>query len=90
MSPFFTRNPVSFGLQQGRYCTIYNAYHAVIATTLLITWPFAMEGAAGNQWVTVPVELTLGGTCRDYGNGNFCPGCTYDWLIFNLRRSFQM
>ncbi|CAM9611650.1 unnamed protein product [Scytosiphon promiscuus] len=58
----------------GRYCTAYNAYHAVIASTLLITWPFAIEGAAGNQWVGSPVELALGGTCRVYSSGGLCPG----------------
>ncbi|CAM9380990.1 unnamed protein product [Ectocarpus sp. 13 AM-2016] len=65
----------------GRYCTVYNAYHAVIASALLITWPFAVEGAAGNQWVGSPVALALGGTCRVYSSDDFCPGYYIATLI---------
>ncbi|CAM9596797.1 unnamed protein product, partial [Pylaiella littoralis] len=68
--------PEEFTHDIGRYCTAYNAYHATVASSLLITWPFALEGAAGNQWVGSPVELVLGGTCGDYASGDddFCPG----------------
>ncbi|CAB1105005.1 unnamed protein product [Ectocarpus sp. CCAP 1310/34] len=65
----------------GRYCTVYNAYHAVIVSALLITWPFAVEGAAGNQWVGSPVALALGGTCRVYSSDDFCPGYYIATLI---------
>eukprot|EP00903_Cladosiphon_okamuranus_P012321 g11553.t1 len=62
-------------LEVGRYCTAYNAYQAVIGSALLITWPFAIEGAAGNQWVGNTVKLALGGSCSDYTSSrDFCPG----------------